>query len=87
MVLPLNNARLTVDVSLQLLDEGLATPSVAHRYEITLHSIEELLLVDVTIQVAQDLVASIVAKPIRSVCARSGSFVCRLTLICEDLGY
>jgi hypothetical protein len=52
MVLPLDNARLTINVPLQFLDERLAAPSMAHSYKVILHSIEELLLVDATVQVA-----------------------------------
>jgi hypothetical protein len=63
MMLPLNKARLTINIGLQLLDEGLAASSMAHSYEVTLHSVKELLLVDITVQMAQSFVASVIAEP------------------------
>jgi hypothetical protein len=64
VVLPLDAACFAVDVDFQLLHERLAVvQGVVHPLEIALHAFEELLLVDVAVEMAEDFVAAVVANP------------------------
>jgi hypothetical protein len=72
VVLPLHETRLTINILFQFLNERLPNPKMSlHVHEIFLHTLKELLLIDVAIQVPKGFFAAVVPNSVYILaCAR-----------------
>lgn len=61
MVVPLNANCFTVNVSLQLLKQGLVMPCILGCLEVVPHLVEELLLIDSAVEFSESFVTLIVS--------------------------
>ena len=67
MVGPLDAHRFTVNVALELLEQGIALVSVLDCLKVVSHLSEERLLVDSAVQFSESLVAFVISHSIQSI--------------------